>query len=139
MIDTTDEQLLAAYRTGEREAFAVLVARHEGLVRAACLRQAPSADCEDCIQAVFLVLARRPAAAAQAPVPVTLRSDNATQVEILRVGPVGTFERHSLSLIPGRYTAVGRRTGYRDVRVQFEVAPTEQLLEVVVQCIERIR
>jgi tetratricopeptide (TPR) repeat protein len=78
-------------------------------------------------------------AAAQAPVPVTLRSDNATQVEILRVGPVGTFERHSLSLIPGRYTAVGRRTGYRDVRVQFEVAPTEQLLEVVVQCIERIR
>jgi RNA polymerase sigma factor (sigma-70 family) len=68
MIDTTDEQLLAAYRTGEREAFAVLVARHEGLVRAACLRQAPSADCEDCIQAVFLVLARRPAAAAQAPV-----------------------------------------------------------------------
>jgi len=78
-------------------------------------------------------------AAAQAPVPVTLRSDNATQVEILRVGPVGIFERHSLSLIPGRYTAVGRRTGYRDVRVQFEVARAEQPPEIVVQCIERIR
>lgn len=78
-------------------------------------------------------------AAAQAPVPVTLRSDNATQVEILRVGPVGIFERHSLSLIPGRYTAVGRRTGYRDVRVQFEVARAEQPPEIVVQCVERIR
>lgn len=78
-------------------------------------------------------------AAAQAPVPVTLRSDNATQVEILRVGPVGIFERHSLSLIPGRYTAVGRRTGYRDVRVQFELARAEQPPEIVVQCIERIR
>ncbi len=78
-------------------------------------------------------------AAAQAPIPVTLKSDNATQIEILRVGPLGIFERHSLSLIPGRYTAVGRRAGYRDVRVQFEVARAEQPLEIVVQCIERIR
>lgn len=67
MHDTPDSELLAAFRDGDREAFAVLVARHQGLVRSACLRQAPSGELEDCIQAVFLVLARRPASATQAP------------------------------------------------------------------------
>lgn len=52
---------------GNREALAVLIARTEGLVRAACVRQAPPGEVDDCVQAVFLVLARRPAAAARAP------------------------------------------------------------------------
>lgn len=67
MQDTTDLELIAAFRDGDREAFAVLVARHQGLVRTACLRQAPAGEVEDCIQAVFLVLARRPASATRAP------------------------------------------------------------------------
>ena len=67
MQDTPDHELLAAYRDGDREAFAVLVARHQGLIRTACLRQAPAGETEDCIQAVFLVLARRPASATRAP------------------------------------------------------------------------
>ena len=64
----TDAQLLADWRGGNQEAFGALVTRHLGLVRAACGRQAAPGDADDCVQAVFLVLARRPAAAARAPV-----------------------------------------------------------------------
>lgn len=63
----THSDLLADLRAGDREALAVLIARTEGLVRAACIRQAPPGEVDDCVQAVFLVLARRPAAAARAP------------------------------------------------------------------------
>lgn len=63
----TLSDLLADLRAGDREALAVLIARTEGLVRAACVRQAPPGEVDDCVQAVFLVLARRPAAAARAP------------------------------------------------------------------------
>jgi RNA polymerase sigma-70 factor (ECF subfamily) len=67
MNDASDTALLAGFRDGDQEAFAVLVARYHGLVRAACQRQAPSPEVEDCLQAVFLVLARRPASASRAP------------------------------------------------------------------------
>ena len=62
-----DTSLIAAHVTGEAEAFATLVRRHHGLVHAACVRQSPSSEVEDCIQAVFLVLHRRPRQAARAP------------------------------------------------------------------------
>ena len=65
---TSDADLLTACRADDREAYAVLLARHHGLVHSACLRQAPPGEAEDCVQAVFLVLMRRPAAAARAPV-----------------------------------------------------------------------
>ena len=68
MQPSNDVDVLRAFADGDREAYAILVARHEALVRAACLRQAPSTEVEDCVQAVFLVLWRRPAAAAKAPV-----------------------------------------------------------------------
>jgi RNA polymerase sigma factor (sigma-70 family) len=64
-LDTVE--LISAFRAGDREAFAALVVRFEGLVRTACRRQAPSPEIEDCVQAVFLILERRPAAAARAP------------------------------------------------------------------------
>lgn len=67
MQDITDANLLDRWRTGDREAYAVLVARHVGLVQAACRRQAASGEEEDCAQAVFLVLARKPAGARRAP------------------------------------------------------------------------
>ena len=44
-----------------------LIRRHQGLVRAACVRQSPPAQIDDCVQAVFLVLARKSKQAAQAP------------------------------------------------------------------------
>jgi RNA polymerase sigma-70 factor (ECF subfamily) len=64
MDQRTDDELLLACREGDQAALTVLIARHEDLVRRACRRQAPAGDVEDCVQAVFVVLARRPAAAA---------------------------------------------------------------------------
>lgn len=68
MEDLDDSGLLTTWRAGDQEAFGVLVARYHGLVHAACVRQAAPGDIDDCVQAVFLVLARRPAAAARVPV-----------------------------------------------------------------------
>lgn len=68
MLDADDRELLTAWGAGESEALAVLIARHHGAVQAACRRQAPPGEVEDCVQAVFLVLSRRRTAAARAPV-----------------------------------------------------------------------
>lgn len=78
-------------------------------------------------------------AAAQAPVRVVLRSDGNTAIDILRSGSLGAFEVREISLPPGQYTAVGRRSGYRDVRVQFVVSSGSEGGAVLVQCTERIR
>lgn len=64
----TDSHLLQQFCHGDQGAFALLVSRHYSLVLAACRRQVRSGDEVDCAQAVFLVLARRPQAAAKAPV-----------------------------------------------------------------------
>ncbi len=52
---------------------------------------------------------------------LVVQSDNATEVVIYRVGRLGRFNRRELQLRPGRYTAVGSRPGYRDVRREFEI------------------
>jgi RNA polymerase sigma factor (sigma-70 family) len=62
-----DHDLLAAFAAGDQEAFARLVSRHQGLVAAACRRQASATETDDCVQAVFLILARKPQAAAGVP------------------------------------------------------------------------
>jgi hypothetical protein len=54
---------------------------------------------------------------------VALASDNLTEVTIHRVGRLGTFERKDMELLPGRYTVVGVRPGYRDVRRQLDLLP----------------
>ena len=60
--------------------------------------------------------------ASQIPVTVRLESDNRTRVTLLRVAELGAFSEHSIDLRPGHYVAVGSRAGYRDVRVEFQVA-----------------
>ncbi len=77
--------------------------------------------------------------AAQAPLPVLLRSDRNTEVVVQRVGPLGSFESRRLDLPPGRYVAVGSRAGYRDVRVTFEVSSATAEQPVTIQCTEPIR
>ena len=67
MLKASDQELLASMCAGDSDAYGVLVARHAALVQTACRRQAPSADVDDAVQAVFLILAKRPAAAAKAP------------------------------------------------------------------------
>ncbi len=74
----------------------------------------------------------------QIPVEVRFASDNLTSVTILRVAELGIFEQTSLSLKPGRYVALGRRVGYREVREEFTVGFGQTPARVVVQCVDRL-
>ena len=64
----SDRALLTRLQSGEGAAFEALFERHHGMVRVACQRQVTSAEVDDCVQAVFLVLLRKPAQAGRAPV-----------------------------------------------------------------------
>jgi tetratricopeptide (TPR) repeat protein len=75
---------------------------------------------------------------AATPVTVELVSDNQTAVSIYKVGVLGRFNNRRLDLRPGTYVAVGARPGYRDVRLEFRVAPEIDMQPVVVRCEERI-
>jgi tetratricopeptide (TPR) repeat protein len=75
---------------------------------------------------------------AATPLTVTLVSDNLTDVSIYKVGKLGSFDEHELSLRPGTYVAVGVRPGYRDVRLEFRVAPEVDMQPIVVRCEEPI-
>lgn len=72
------------------------------------------------------------------PVPVVLRSDGATEVTILRVARLGSFEQHDMELRPGRYTATGTRAGFRDVRLEFRVTSDPADNDVTIRTEERI-
>ena len=58
---------------------------------------------------------------ASTEVDVILRSDDATDVVVYRVGRLGAFLQKQLKLRPGTYTIVGTRPGFRDVRHTLEV------------------
>lgn len=75
---------------------------------------------------------------AATPLTVQLVSDNATEVSIYRVGKLGTFTTQELSLPPGAYVATGSRMGFRDVRLEFRVAPELDPEPIVIMCEERI-
>ncbi len=80
----------------------------------------------------------RLAAAAQSPVRLRLESDGLTQVVIYRVGQYGSFSTRDVELLPGRYTVVGTRNGYRDVRREVVLPPGAGASAVVVRCEEPI-
>jgi hypothetical protein len=75
---------------------------------------------------------------ARRPVVVTLLSDNACSVVLYKIGRLGQFESHQVRLQPGRYTAVGTRDGYRDVRRDFLVDAQRGVEPVVVRCEEEV-
>jgi hypothetical protein len=77
-------------------------------------------------------------AAAETPLRVALASDNVTDVTIYRIGRLGSFERKDVELLPGRYTVVGVRAGYRDVRREITVTPGREAPTVVIRCEEPI-
>ncbi|WP_226644569.1 tetratricopeptide repeat protein [Microbulbifer variabilis] len=72
------------------------------------------------------------------PLPVRFKSDRSTSVTIYHVGRLGNFDQREIALKPGRYTAVGTRDGYRDVRREFIVKPGKPVTEVVIQCAEKV-
>jgi len=69
---------------------------------------------------------------------VPLISDNVTEVSIYKIGRLGNFMRKEVNLRPGTYVAVGSRPGFRDVRLEFRVAPEIEMEPVIVQCEEQI-
>jgi tetratricopeptide (TPR) repeat protein len=75
---------------------------------------------------------------AETPIRVALASDSATDVQIYRVGKLGLFERREVELMPGRYTVVGTRQGYRDVRKELNLLPGAAAPVLVVRCEEPI-
>ena len=72
------------------------------------------------------------------PVSVVLRSDDQTEVTLYRVARLGRFREHKLQLRPGLYTAHGIRSGFRDVKVKFQVPITGVQTTVSVICRETI-
>ena len=73
-----------------------------------------------------------------APVHVSVTSDGVTHVVIYRVGDLGKFNDRSVSLKPGKYTFVGSRLGYRDIRRDVEIAPGQNDAAVEIHCEEQI-
>jgi tetratricopeptide (TPR) repeat protein len=71
-------------------------------------------------------------------VPVILQSDGRTEVVLYRVGQLGAFEQQRVDLRPGTYTVIGRRSGFRDVRVKFQIRPGTPPEPIVIRCTEGI-
>ncbi len=72
------------------------------------------------------------------PVRLSLLSDNATAVAIPSIGQFGTFARRDIELKPGRYTVIGTRDGYRDVRRDITVSPGQDNQTINVSCSDPI-
>ena len=72
------------------------------------------------------------------PIDISFRSDNETEVTLLRIEDMGMFQQTSLSLKPGRYVAIGKRSGFREVREEFTVGFGLTPETVIVQCDEPI-
>jgi hypothetical protein len=73
------------------------------------------------------------------PLRLRIESDGQTQVRILRVGEFGGFEQREVELKPGRYTLVGARAGFRDVRREVTLLPGAALQTVELRCSEPIQ
>ena len=71
-------------------------------------------------------------------VKVVLQSDNLTDVTLFRVKKLGTFERTSVTLKPGRYVAAGKRLGFRDVRIEFTITGQPLPAPILVSCTDAI-
>ncbi|MBS0422316.1 MAG: hypothetical protein JSR66_31715, partial [Proteobacteria bacterium] len=72
------------------------------------------------------------------PVRLSLVSDNSTRVVISSVGAFGTFSRRDIELRPGKYTLIGTRNGFRDVRREITVTPGQDSQTIRVSCSEPI-
>ncbi|MBW2280804.1 MAG: protein kinase [Deltaproteobacteria bacterium] len=75
---------------------------------------------------------------ASTPMRIVFKSDGLTDVQISRVGGLGTFARREVPLKPGRYVVRGVRRGFRDVRKTVDVIPGRVAPTVDVRCIEEI-
>ena len=75
---------------------------------------------------------------ARQPIPITLQSDNLTDITIFKVGKFGKFEQHKLKLKTGKYTILGSRPGFRDVRKVVTVSAEMSSKTLQIRCEEPI-
>lgn len=72
------------------------------------------------------------------PVRLSLVSDNSTRVAIPSIGTFGAFARRDIQLRPGKYTVIGTRDGFRDVRREITVSPGQEAQTIRVTCSDPI-
>jgi tetratricopeptide (TPR) repeat protein len=77
-------------------------------------------------------------ALARLEVQVQLTSDGKTAVTVYQVAHYGEIEEAQLALVPGIYTFVGKRPGYRDVYQEIHIKGDINPVVVNVVCNERI-
>jgi tetratricopeptide (TPR) repeat protein len=75
---------------------------------------------------------------ASTPVEVTLISDNETSVIIYRIGRLGKFMEKKVALLPGIYTVMGSRPGFRDIRLTLKVLAGDNPNILDIRCKELI-
>jgi hypothetical protein len=75
---------------------------------------------------------------ARLEVQVQLKSDGKTAVTVYQVAHYGEIEEAQLALVPGIYTFVGKRPGYRDVYQEIHIKGDINPVVVNVVCNERI-
>ena len=75
---------------------------------------------------------------ASQPISITLKSDNLTDIVVYKIAKFGKFKNKQLQLKPGKYTLVGSRPGYRDVRKVLLVTADMQEKVFTVHCVEQI-
>jgi len=73
---------------------------------------------------------------ASIPLETIFISDGMTQITIYKLAEFGSFYEKTISLRPGKYTAIGTRSGYRDVILKFRVEKVGQ--QFMIQCKEKI-
>lgn len=76
---------------------------------------------------------------ARTKVPVTLHSNEQTLVTVRKHAALGTFASEVVYLIPGRYTIVGERKGYRDVREELVILAGNPVAPVTIASTEKVR
>ena len=72
-----------------------------------------------------------------APVPLTIRSDNKTEIHIRPGRKLGKFRTTELEVFPGRYRLVARRTGFREKTIELIVPPDSAPIILELVCNER--
>lgn len=75
---------------------------------------------------------------ARTPVVLKINSDGLTNVEIYRVGKLGTFTEQAMNLNPGKYVIVGKRDGYQDIRVELAIDGSQPEITVPIICQQAI-
>jgi tetratricopeptide (TPR) repeat protein len=130
---TLDDKLEQTIANPQRLANSAVYSQAQGLLRDAKAINKPGPRLQQQTTLLQAVLEK-----SQIPITVQIQSDNLTQVTLYRVGKLGNFTERSMELKPGRYTLVGTREGYRDVRQEFTVLPNGQGSPIVIQCREKV-